>query len=158
MYHTKAKHTDIVLLKSHECPDLMQSCYQLFSEHRDNPWHFNTFRKSYENPTSLLLIVENTLCAYLLMSVTLGEAEVEAIGVKKTHRNKGFAKHLLSAGIDLLREQKITSVLLEVNTQNLHAISLYKGLGFCIWGLRNNYYQVQGGSYEDAHIMGLVLT
>ncbi len=74
------------------------------------------------------------------------EFEIITIGVDPKHRRVGLAKYLLN---HLIRKLATGSkIFLEVSTDNLSAVNLYKSLGFKEVSLRKNYYQ-----NNDATIM-----
>ena len=52
------------------------------------------------------------------------------IVVKKSYRNQGIGKSLLSELINLARQTKLNSLVLEVNSKNEVAIELYKKFEF----------------------------
>ena len=52
------------------------------------------------------------------------------IVVKKSYRNQGIGKSLLSELINLARQTKLNSIMLEVNSKNEVAIELYKKFEF----------------------------
>ena len=52
------------------------------------------------------------------------------IVVKKSYRNQGIGKVLLSELINLAKQTKLNSLVLEVNSKNEVAIKLYKKFEF----------------------------
>lgn len=52
------------------------------------------------------------------------------IVVKKSYRNQGIGKVLLSELINLAKQTKLNSLVLEVNSKNEIAIELYKKFEF----------------------------
>ena len=56
--------------------------------------------------------------------------EIMNIVVKKSYRNQGIGKSLLSELINLARQTKLNSIMLEVNSKNEVAIELYKKFEF----------------------------
>ena len=63
-------------------------------------------------------------------------------------RNEGFASNLLSYIVRNAHMNDIEKINLEVNTNNISAIKLYKMFGFVEVGRRNKYY-----NGEDAILM-----
>lgn len=56
--------------------------------------------------------------------------EIMNIVVKKSYRNQGIGKVLLSELINLAKQTKLNSLVLEVNSKNEVAIKLYKKFEF----------------------------
>lgn len=56
--------------------------------------------------------------------------EIMNIVVKKSYRNQGIGKSLLSELINLAKQTKLNSLVLEVNSKNEIAIELYKKFEF----------------------------
>lgn len=56
--------------------------------------------------------------------------EIMNIVVKKSYRNQGIGKSLLSELINLAKQTKLNSLVLEVNSKNEVAIKLYKKFEF----------------------------
>lgn len=56
--------------------------------------------------------------------------EIMNIVVKKSYRNQGIGKSLLSELINLAKQTKLNSLVLEVNSKNEVAIELYKKFEF----------------------------
>jgi [ribosomal protein S18]-alanine N-acetyltransferase len=75
------------------------------------------------------------------------EYEVHTIGVDPAYQGKGIGRRLLDA---LLAFAKKSAVYLEVRTDNVAAIALYRSAGFTEVGLRKRYYRVSGA---DAYTM-----
>jgi ribosomal-protein-alanine N-acetyltransferase len=85
----------------------------------------------------------------LLGGGLLYEAEVHTIGVDPAWQGKGIGTALLRELLVIADEHK-APVFLEVRTDNVSAISLYKAHGFEQVGLRKRYYQPSGA---DAYTM-----
>jgi len=75
------------------------------------------------------------------------------IVVKKNKRNLGIGSLLLKYIIDYSEKNKISSITLEVNENNIPAIKLYEKYNFQKVGLRKKYYN----NTDDALIMTLKL-
>jgi [ribosomal protein S18]-alanine N-acetyltransferase len=75
------------------------------------------------------------------------EFEVHTIGVDPAYQGQGIGRRLLAA---LLEFAGGDVVYLEVRTDNVAAIALYRSAGFVEVGLRKRYYRV---SRADAYTM-----
>jgi [ribosomal protein S18]-alanine N-acetyltransferase len=75
------------------------------------------------------------------------EFEVHTIGVDPAYQGQGIARRLLAALLEFVGGGV---VYLEVRTDNVAAIALYRSAGFVEVGLRKRYYRVSGA---DAYTM-----
>ena len=100
-------------------------------------------------------IESGRLVAIAIFSYVLDTSELLYICVDKSIQSKGMANKLLSQSILKLKKFNIREVFLEVDTQNIPAISLYKKLNFKQISMRKNYYQYKNGGAGDALIYRL---
>lgn len=89
---------------------------------------------------------------YVVFALALGEASVHRIAVHPEHRGRGIGQALLQSAMAHLQGMGASRCLLEVRRSNTVAQRLYAGSGFCVDGVRKNYYPAQGGR-EDALLM-----
>jgi ribosomal-protein-alanine N-acetyltransferase len=82
------------------------------------------------------------------------EVEILDVVVNRVHRRQGHGLFLLKHLLQRSSEMSVQKIFLEVRESNLAAISLYKKLGFQIFGLRPNYYR---NPQENALLMTLSL-
>jgi [ribosomal protein S18]-alanine N-acetyltransferase len=80
------------------------------------------------------------------------ECEVLSIGVLPRWRRRGVAQSLLCAVVAEARDRRLSSIVLEVATDNDAAAALYAGLGFTKVGRRVGYYRRRDGR-ADAFIL-----
>lgn len=76
------------------------------------------------------------------------------MGLLKDYRGKGLGKKLLEKTIAHAKKFGLEKVELSVYTSNIHAIKLYKNLGFQEEGLIKKYRKLDG-NYFDCLVMGL---
>lgn len=110
-----------------------------------------------QNPVSNFLVLEKDglVVGFIDYWVTFDSATIDQIAVKKSERNKGFAKILLEKSINDLKELgEVSFFTLEVRASNEPAINLYKSFGFQKVTIKEKYYD----DGEDAIYMikGLV--
>ena len=86
------------------------------------------------------------------VKLVLDEAYILNISVLPSFRRMGIGSLLLKAASKYLEEKNAAFLSLEVRDSNNAAISLYKKLGFCLNGVRKNFYS---SPKEDARIMTL---
>ena len=98
----------------------------------DDFWKYEIFKEELANTNSKYLVLRynDELVSFGGIKIILDEANLMDIVTKKNMRHNGFAKMLLKDLINLSKENKCTSITLEVNENNLNAISLYKTFNF----------------------------
>lgn len=79
------------------------------------------------------------------------------ITVKKDYWNKGIGKKMMQECINWCKEKGVEQLELEVVTQNNRAISMYKNLGFEIYGTIKHALKYSDGTYADEYFMILFL-
>lgn len=84
------------------------------------------------------------------------KATVGSVFVTRSHRGKGIGKKLMRELLRLGKEEEnLVQLNLTVTTTNEVAVTLYKKLGFTIFGTEKNAAIVEGRSYDE-HYMQLV--
>jgi len=79
------------------------------------------------------------------------------IAVCKDCWNKGIGKRMMNECIRWCEEKGIEQLELEVVAQNNRAISMYKSLGFQIYGTKKHALKYGDGTYADEYFMILFL-
>ncbi len=95
------------------------------------------------------------IAGYFLLMPVVDEMHLLNITVRPDLQGQGLGSRLM----DKVRERTITagmaSILLEVRPSNVHALAVYRHLGFAQIGVRKNYYPAAAGNREDAIVMRL---
>ncbi|MCR5786612.1 MAG: ribosomal protein S18-alanine N-acetyltransferase [Acholeplasmatales bacterium] len=100
------------------------------------------FKRLIDDKYSCFLVLEDNDILIGYISSTLDTyAEILNFFVVKENRGRGYGKELLESVISAAKENKCQSIYLEVNSNNIQAISLYKSCGFEINHIRKNYYK-----------------
>jgi len=119
------------------------------------PWSQGIFqdcvRVGYYCP---VLIKNDEIVAYGVMSVAAGEAHIFNVCVAPKFRRQKFGQQVMQHLLNTAKAKKSKSVFLEVRPSNQIAINLYGKLGFIEVGTRKNYYPADSGR-EDAVIMAM---
>jgi ribosomal-protein-alanine N-acetyltransferase len=89
---------------------------------------------------------------FLIIRVTLDEAEILTIAIDKPLQNKGFGRQLIEKAMPFLQQRGVKKLFLEVASDNFPAITLYKAQSFVKIATRKNYYNVNGKT-KDAIVM-----
>ena len=87
---------------------------------------------------------------FILVRAAGGEAEILTLAVAPLARGKGLGRALLRAAAQHATRLEAGTMFLEVATDNLAALTLYRGQGFVRAGQRKDYYGAPG---RDALIL-----
>ena len=88
----------------------------------------------------LVIINESFLIGFIIYSTIYERAEIVDLYVDEKYRNMGCAKQLIKSVINNCKENNCNNITLEVNKNNIPAISLYKYFGFKDVSIRKSYY------------------
>lgn len=114
------KNNDINLLKN------------IFDEYKDNYYlNVSGFTKIYT------YTVENKIVGFLVFDIIYEKCEIIDIYVSKDYRRHNIAYKLIS---EIEKDFNIENITLEVSSNNISAINLYKKLNFKEVAIRKNYY------------------
>lgn len=94
---------------------------------------------------------EAAVAGYGIMQIAVGESHVLNLCVHPAYHRQGFGAALLSRLLEIAREHRADTALLEVRPTNTAAIGLYRRMGFNEVGVRRGYYPGIRGK-EDALI------
>ena len=108
----------------------------------DDFWNYDIFKTELESKNSKYIIAKmgNEIVGFAGVKVVLEQADIMNIVTKKNYRNKGIGSLLLKSLIDICKDLNVSSIMLEVDENNLSVIHLYKNFGFEILNTRKNYY------------------
>lgn len=95
-------------------------------------------------------VKDGRVVAYVLGRIIPPEGEIYRVAVSESERQRGIGYRLLDYAIKTSRGAGLETVFLEVRSQNIPAIALYKAYGFATVGKRAKYYQ---NPVDDAIIM-----
>lgn len=119
----------------------------------DDFWNTSTLKQELENTNShyFVAIKNNTILGFAGIWKAVDEYHITDIVVRKDYRMQGIGSKLLEKLIEISKLEKVTSITLEVNENNLYARKLYDKYGFQTLGIRKKYYN----QTDDAIIMTL---
>ncbi len=107
----------------------LNELYNLYKE--DYKPHINEFTKVYG------YLVNGNYVGFLVIDVIYDRCEIIDIFVINEFRNNKIATNMINM---IEQKFKIDNITLEVNINNVNAISLYKKLGFKKVSIRKGYY------------------
>lgn len=93
-------------------------------------------------------IEDNEIMGIIVYSLIYDRIELNYIFVNKLKRKMGIATKLMNYMIEDGMKHNVMNITLEVNVNNVAAISLYKKHGFIVGAIRKGYYDG-----EDAYLM-----
>ena len=109
----------------------------------DDFWTYNTFKNELFNPNSKYITAKanNEIVGFAGIWKSVDDVHITNIVTAKKYRNKNIGSLMLSNLIQMAKSEKgITSITLEVNSNNIPAQKLYEKFGFKVVGLRKKYY------------------
>lgn len=122
-----------------------------------HPWTRGNFSDSLKaGHVAWVMLLDNAVVGYSLMSVVLDEAELLNISIAAPYQKQGHGYTLLAQMLDSAKARNVTHLFLEVRKSNISAIALYEKMGFVEVSVRRGYYPSTEGR-EDAVIMRLIL-
>ena len=109
----------------------------------DDFWNYNTFKSELSNPNSKYIVakINNEIIGFAGIWKAVDDVHITNIVTAKKYRRKKIGFLLLSNLIELAEAEKdITSITLEVNSNNIPAQKLYEKFDFKVVGIRKKYY------------------
>jgi ribosomal-protein-alanine N-acetyltransferase len=101
------------------------------------------------------IMLEKLMVGLIRSRIILDEAELDQIIVHSDYQNLGVGYESLLSWIQHLNSKhSVRKIFLEVRENNVHAIRLYKKLGFIKIAKRKNYYTIGTESFH-ADVMAL---
>ncbi len=124
-----------------------------FEKNFDNFWTYGILKSEIDNINSRYIVCKQfeEIVGFAGILVIQDTADIMNIVTKKDKRGLGIASKMLEHLINLAKCENCSNITLEVNENNLPAISLYKKFHFEKVGLRKRYYD----NKYDAIIMTL---
>jgi [ribosomal protein S18]-alanine N-acetyltransferase len=93
------------------------------------------------------------IIGYGIISIGAGECHFLNICIAPAHQQRGHGARLVSLLLQVARQARARSALLEVRISNTAAFHLYHRLGFNEIGVRKSYYPAARGGREDALVL-----
>lgn len=117
------------------------------------PWSHGVFRDCLlAGYRSIVLIRQERVAGYSILSVADGEAHILNLCVDPEFRSLGYGERLLDEILFRARSASVREIFLEVRPSNEMALALYRKKGFYQVANRPAYYQSHEGR-EDAAVL-----
>ena len=116
-----------------------------------HPWDSRAIENLITGPDKKCLVasLRGEVVGYVGAETVLDECNIGNIVVHKEYRGRGFSNVIMETLLESLKNKGIKKVFLEVEHDNVPAISLYEKFGFERYGQRRDYY----GAGKDAILM-----
>lgn len=125
-------------------PDDLENILEIETESSPNPWKQSFFEAELSGRFSTFLVSHDPsneeISGFLIFRTVDRISEITNIAVRPSRRREGIALQLISRLVEDLKKGGTEAVFLEVRSENVPAIRLYKKAGFVSAGKRNNYY------------------
>ena len=120
------------------------------------PWSEKSLRESLANPRYRILTAkaEGRLICYVSTFLVADEMNIANVAVDSEFRRLGVGKRLMDSAVILAKQNRMTTIYLEVRKSNEAAQELYRKVGFERGGVRKNFYD---HPKEDGLIMRMDL-
>jgi ribosomal-protein-alanine N-acetyltransferase len=121
------------------------------------PWTHGNFLDSLYSGYEIWIArdADAMLVGYLLLMLSVDEAHLLNIAVRRDLQGQGVGRMLLDHAVSLARDNGMQSILLEVRPSNDRAVVVYEKYGFSGIGVRKGYYPAGENRREDAIVMRL---
>ena len=113
-----------------------------FSKNFDEFWSIDILKEDFKSENSKYIVAkfDDEIVGFAGIKIILNEASIMNIAVKTNKRNLGIGSMLLEKLSELAISSSCNLMLLEVNENNIPAVSLYEKYHFKRIGLRKKYY------------------
>ena len=121
----------------------LESIKDILMSDFDDFWNYNTLKNELLNPNSKYIVakIDKTIVGFAGIWKSVDDVHITNIVTAKNFRKQNIGSKLLLKLIQLAEsEEDITSITLEVNSNNIPAQKLYEKFGFKVVGIRKKYY------------------
>lgn len=142
------------MIITHAEPDQLDAIMDLERDsfpHQEN-WSAQAWSDELTAPEACVMVntdADGTILGVAAFRCVADMADLNRVIVHPHARRQGVGARLILAGLDWAQASGADRMLLEVRTDNLPAVSLYKSLGFDEISQRRDYY----GPGHDAWVM-----
>ena len=105
-------------------------------------WSYDQFVSEVSREFSIFIaaLAEERISGYILAWITGDQAEIHSFAVSEESSRRGIGQKLLESLAAEAAGRGCGSILLEVRSRNISAVSFYRKNGFTETGRRKNYY------------------
>ena len=84
--------------------------------------------------------IDGKLVCFISASISIDQSDILQVCVSEEFRRKGLGRELLAVFENIMKEKGVKELFLEVNENNIPAISLYNKMNFSAISKREKYY------------------
>ena len=118
-----------------------------------HPWTRGNFIDSLNTGSHCWILEwQGAIVGYAVLTLGAGEAHLLNLSVSMAWQRRGLGRELLMYVFDFIKQNKVSSMFLEVRVSNAAARALYAQSGLREIGTRRGYYPAQAGR-EDAIVL-----
>jgi len=125
-------------------PEDLEEILAIENESSSNPWKRPFFEHEFSGRFSTILVYRDAynmkISGFIIFRKIEETIEINNIAVKVQKRGEGIGSALISRVINIGLKENAAEIFLEVRSQNLSALKLYKRSGFKPAGKRVGYY------------------
>jgi ribosomal-protein-alanine N-acetyltransferase len=151
------KHVSILWAATEHAEELARLHAGLF----DQAWDTGAFQGLLNHPGSTAFLARLGTppepIGFIVGQLAADEAEILTLGVRADRQRHGIGRRLVEALGRAAKKAEVRRLFLEVAATNAAALGLYKSMGYQEVGRRKGYYQLPGGSADDALTLALDL-
>lgn len=126
---------------------------QLERELFSDSWSRAALLETYaQKHAEIFVVEEEEILGYAIVYYVMDEGEIARIAVSPKWRRRGVGRRLLDKACEVGRERGAGRLLLDVRESNDGARCFYENYGFCMDGIRRDYYR---NPTEHAILMSL---
>lgn len=137
------KEADII-----ESDDIYDLEKEIFGQSYEQ-WKREDILEAIKSDKYKVYIIKNNsnIIGYIIFTYSSFESYIAKFGISKEYRQQGYGKDLVEYAVSVIDSNEI---FLEVRSNNIAAINLYKKVGFDVVGMRKGMYK---DPIDDAIIM-----
>lgn len=138
----------IELMKTEDLDEVLAIEEELFS----SPWHLDNFKNELSNELGKIYVdkIDGHVISYGNMWLMFENCDINKIAVKKELQHQGYGQKMLDHLINEANKNNCEFIHLEVRTNNIPALSLYRKNGFMVMRKREHYYDNGDDAYDMA--------
>ncbi|WBF65314.1 MAG: tRNA (adenosine(37)-N6)-threonylcarbamoyltransferase complex dimerization subunit type 1 TsaB [Candidatus Kinetoplastibacterium crithidii] len=118
------------------------------------PWSYGNFQDCLNvGYISYVAKYKESILGFFVMMIAPDVVHLLRIAVHEDVQNIGIGSKLLDRCIQISKENRLNSIIIEVGEHNINAMNFYKKYGFSKIGKREKYYVLHNSKTESAIVM-----
>ena len=123
--------------------DNLRECLELDNLTLKGFWSKSQWEQELDSASSICIAIKNEfkIIALACGAIAAEKLDITFVAVHPMFQRYGHGKEVVAYLLQKAKEQKARDAILEVRSNNIAAITLYKSLGFMQVSIRENYYR-----------------